>query len=289
MTNKTSIVIAGDSNIFPLTIGCLLSISVLRKKDIAINFIDTGCTIDQLERIKILVDRIIRFSDDLAVLPKGEVRPYWRAMACRPFIHKYFPEYEIYFWLDSDLWFQNPFIILDLIKDVEKFGSVIVSEFYEGYDTFQDAIKSKNYYIQKKKFTNIYKGKITLLDGEAYYNSGFLGVAKKSGLFDEFGKILRILYDVSFNHMTEQIAFNEVLFKTKLFSSISPVNNWMCNLGLPNFKDGVFLDPSNDKSKINVMHLSGKNKLKKYSKMLFNNGKYLEDIKTMICNDGFFV
>jgi hypothetical protein len=63
----------------------------------------------------------------------------------------------------------------------------------------------------------------------------------------------------------------------------------MCNLGLPNFKDGVFLDPSNDKSKINVMHLSGKNKLKKYSKMLFNNGKYLEDIKTMICNDGFFV
>ena len=74
--SKTNIVIAGDSNIFPLTIGCLLSISALRKKDIAINFIDTGCSIDQLERIKILVDRIVKFSDDLSVLPQDKLRPY---------------------------------------------------------------------------------------------------------------------------------------------------------------------------------------------------------------------
>ena len=51
MSHKTCLVIAGDSNIFPLTIGCLLSISELRKKDIAINFIDTGCSLGHLEKI----------------------------------------------------------------------------------------------------------------------------------------------------------------------------------------------------------------------------------------------
>jgi len=288
MSNKTCIVIAGDSNIFPLTIGCLLSISELRKKGIAINFIDTGCSLEQLERIKILVDRIIKFNKELSIFPKGDLRPYWRAQACRPFIHKYFPDYEIFFWLDSDLWFQNPFIILDLINNVKEFGSVIASEFYDGYDTFQDPIKSEHYYNQKKHFMNFYKDKININD-DAYYNIGVLGVSKSSGLFEEFEKVLKILYGVVYTHMTDQIAFNEVLFKTKLFASINPVNNWMCNLGSSNFIDGVFFDPFNDKSKINVMHLSGKNKLKRYSKMLFNNGKYLEDIKGMINNEGYYV
>ena len=135
---------------------------------------------------------------------------------------------------------------------------------------------------------NFYKDKINITD-DAYYNIGVLGVSKSSGLFEEFEKVLKILYSVVYTHMTDQIAFNEVLFKTKLFTTVHPINNWMCNLGFPNFVDGVFYDPFKDKLKINVLHLSGKNKLKKYSKMLFNNGKYLADIKGMINNEGFYV
>jgi len=288
MVQKTCIVIAGDSNIFPLTIGCLLSISELRKKDIAINFIDTGCSLDQLERIKVLTDRIIKFNEVLSIFPKGDLRPYWRAQACRPFIHKYFPEYEIYFWLDSDLWFQNSLSIIDLIKNVEKFGSVIASEFYEGYETFQDLAKSKHYYMQKKNFMNFYKDKININD-DAYYNIGVLGISKSSGLFEEFEKVLKTLYGIVYTHMTDQIAFNEVLYKTKLYTSTSPLNNWMCNLGSPIFLNGFFLDPSKNNSKINILHLSGKSKLKKYSKMLFDGGKYLKDIKELINNEGFYV
>ena len=135
---------------------------------------------------------------------------------------------------------------------------------------------------------NFYKDKININD-DAYYNIGVLGVSKSSGLFEEFEKILKILYGVVYTHMTDQIAFNEVLYKTKLFTSISPLNNWMCNLGSPIFLNGVFLDPSRSNSKINILHLSGKSKLKKYSNMLFDNGKYLEDIKDMINNEGFYV
>jgi lipopolysaccharide biosynthesis glycosyltransferase len=288
MDKITSIIIAGDSNIFPLTMGCLLSISELRKKGIAVNFIDTGCQSAQLERIKPLVDKISKFNEELSIFPKGQLRPYWRAQACRPFVHKYFPDYEIYFWLDSDLWFQNPLSIFQLIDKVKKFGSVIVSEFYEGYDTFQDTIQSKNYYLQKKHFMNFYRDKIKIND-DAYYNIGVLGISKKSGLFEEFEKILKLLYGVVYTHMTDQIAFNEVLIKTKLFTSVSPLNNWMCNLGSPSFLDGVFIDPNRDRAKINILHLSGKNKLKKYSNMLFNGGRYLEDIKELINNEGFYV
>ena len=276
MNKITSIIIAGDSNIFPLTMGCLLSISELRKKGIAVNFIDTGCQSAQLEKIKPLVDKISKFNEELSIFPKGQLRPYWRAQACRPFVHKYFPDYEIYFWLDSDLWFQNPLSIFQLIDNVKKFGSVIVSEFYEGYDTFKDTIQSKNYYLQKKHFMNFYRDKIKIND-DAYYNIGVLGISKKSGLFEEFEKILKLLYGVVYTHMTDQIAFNEVLIKTKLFTSVSPLNNWMCNLGSPSFLDGVFIDPNKDRAKINILHLSGKNKLKKYSKMLFNGGRYLEE------------
>lgn len=224
MDQRTSIVIAGDSNIFPLTMGCLLSISELRKKGIAVNFIDTGCQSAQLEKIKPLVDKISKFNEELSIFPKGQLRPYWRAQACRPFVHKYFPDYEIYFWLDSDLWFQNPLSIFQLIDNVKKFGSVIVSEFYEGYDTFRDTIQSKNYYSQKRHFMNFYRDKLEIND-DAYYNIGVLGISKKSGLFEEFEKILKLLYGVVYTHMTDQIAFNEVLIKTKLFTSVSPLNN----------------------------------------------------------------
>lgn len=288
MDKITSIIIAGDSNIFPLTMGCLLSISELRKKGIAVNFIDTGCQSAQLERIKPLVDKILKFNEELSIFPKGQLRPYWRAQACRPFVHKYFPDYEIYFWLDSDLWFQNPLSIFQLIDNVKKFGSVIVSEFYEGYDTFQDTIQSKKYYSQKKHFMNFYRDKIKIND-DAYYNIGVLGISKKTGLFEEFERILKLLYGVVYTHMTDQIAFNEVLIKTKLFTSVSSLNNWMCNLGSPSFLNGVFIDPNKDRAKINILHLSGKNKLKKYSNMLFNGGRYLDDIKELINNEGFYV
>ena len=186
------------------------------------------------------------------------------------------------------MWFQNPLSIFQLIDNVKKFGSVIVSEFYEGYDTFKDTIQSKNYYLQKKHFMNFYRDKIKIND-DAYYNIGVLGISKKSGLFEEFEKILKLLYGVVYTHMTDQIAFNEVLIKTKLFTSVSPLNNWMCNLGSPSFLDGVFIDPNKDRAKINILHLSGKNKLKKYSKMLFNGGRYIEDIKELINNEGFYV
>lgn len=63
----------------------------------------------------------------------------------------------------------------------------------------------------------------------------------------------------------------------------------MCNLGSPGFLDGVFIDPNKDRAKINILHLSGKNKLKKYSNMLFNGGRYLEDIKELTNNEGFYV
>jgi hypothetical protein len=67
--------------------------------------------------------------------PKGQDRPEFVAFAGKPFARDYFPGYEVYLWIDADMWVQNAQFWRDLIEGAVRAGCAVSEESHPGYRT----------------------------------------------------------------------------------------------------------------------------------------------------------
>ncbi|NJK60122.1 MAG: tetratricopeptide repeat protein [Oscillatoriales cyanobacterium SM2_1_8] len=143
-----AIVIAADARYFPLAQEAILSIRALPEGEAAeICYLDLGCTAEQRAWLASHTDRVAQAQWDLD-FPNREATPeYLKAMVGRPFLPEYFPGYEVYVWLDADVWMQTWEAIPLLVAGAQRYGLAIVSEIdrnngllfgqIEGYMAFQ--------------------------------------------------------------------------------------------------------------------------------------------------------
>ncbi len=101
--NSAIIITAADSKFFDLVQGTILSIrDKPQGKSVDLGFFDLGCTPEQLEWISGQVNQIIEPGWDYT-FPGVESAPsYLWGLLARPSLPKYFPDYEIYIWIDAD-------------------------------------------------------------------------------------------------------------------------------------------------------------------------------------------
>jgi len=101
------IITAADANYFELVRGTILSV---REKpeggNVAIGFFDLGCTPQQLQWLKTQVNIIQKPDWDIDFPGKNEAPHYLKGLLARPFLRRYFPNFDIYLWIDADDWVQ---------------------------------------------------------------------------------------------------------------------------------------------------------------------------------------
>lgn len=75
---------------------------------------------------------------DPQLIHVGEMKHWsyngWKGIIARPYIHKHFPGYEYYFWMDADSWIQNDNGLDIFISLCEKQGLAIVNELDLSWD-----------------------------------------------------------------------------------------------------------------------------------------------------------
>lgn len=106
---KVLFVSSADHKYFPLL---LEWVHCLRRfpeaKDAHIGIMNAGMTAEQIAKLEPLVDIIITPDWPCPIAPhKVKGKDYLKACVARPWIPQLFPDYDLYFWMDCDVWMQN--------------------------------------------------------------------------------------------------------------------------------------------------------------------------------------
>jgi hypothetical protein len=285
MTGKPkAIIISGaDAGYFSLAQDLFNSIALHK---FAVNFdlgmLDVGLSSDQLPWFAERNITVAKAGQDID-FPARDVWeasfPY-RAMTARPNLRRYFPGYDIYLWLDADIWVQTPDAINALIPAAAKSDALhIAMEFDRSYPLF----------FKSATMWNVYHGwyhacfnddNVTAhMTLKPMLNSGMFAMAGHSPVWDEW---LRIYTDAlqkikvldSQTIMTEQLSLNRAVYMSGLPYVVMPATfNWLTFFGTPMLDQatGLYVEPSPPYAPISQFHLTQKPKHK---------------IETITCRDG---
>lgn len=106
---KILICSGADANYFPLLREMIYSVKRFHQaKDIDFAVIDGGLTEENRQWLRSNIEHIYapEWPSDIAE-KKSEGKDYLKSCVCRPWINTYFPGYDLYIWLDADVWVQN--------------------------------------------------------------------------------------------------------------------------------------------------------------------------------------
>ncbi len=290
-SDVTCLIICADRNIFDLLAGMLLSLDGRDRRRYAVRLIDVGLTDAQREWAQDHCDEISPLRDDLLtpMEPRlaahvDKTSPFWRAQFCRPFLPEYFPGHRDYVHLDADMWVQG-FGFLDAARDAMAAGEVVIApEIDVTYAHLTQVAESERYVSGKAILSEQILGPTVAKQTAAmpYLNTGFFGMRPDLPHWGQFKEWLARVSTRGYHHLSEQLTFNMVVYQLGRARLMPATCNWMCSLSAPvRGADGVWRAPVYPHTPIDLMHLTGSNKIARYRPlgMLYQDGRYLEELE----------
>src|SRR5262249_49941592 len=108
MIGRVLLVTGSDAAFFPMVRGTIRSVrDKPQGQQVVVAFFDRGCTSEQRRWLREQVDEVREPGWDFEFPNRIGLPGYVRAQLARPFLPKYFPGYDLYFWLDADAWVQD--------------------------------------------------------------------------------------------------------------------------------------------------------------------------------------
>ncbi|CAK0762728.1 hypothetical protein CCP3SC1AL1_3160001 [Gammaproteobacteria bacterium] len=187
-------------------------------------------------------------------------------MTARPHLPHYFPNYDIYVWLDSDTWVATPTAINTLVSAVNGKRIAVIPSVDRCYSRYYGLDALKNIL---EKVLPMYRNHLPeglahtmLVIGEMC--SGVFAIPVNSPIWNEWaeeiGKILTYSAGLSvpLSHIFEQTALNLVVHRQHTHAAFLPARfDWILGAALPLIDDnsGDLLEPQPPHEKIEILHL----------------------------------
>lgn len=195
---------------------------------------------------------------------------YFHAIFDRPFLPQLFPGYDIYIWLDSDLWVQDDGVLADLVSTAQSGRLAIVPEIDRGYWTLYK--KPKFWGQNQKAFAWNYGLNAGYRYGRnAILNSGVLALPAEAPHWRLWQNALnealnrralrkRSSPETLYFRLAEQTALNAAIFRDKAPAGFFPATaNWFCGKGDPKFDRATarLVEPHPPYRPLSIVHLAG--------------------------------
>lgn len=180
----------------------------------------------------------------------------------RPYLRDYLPGYDIYLWLDCDLWIQDWGAIERFLDGARRSGLAIAQETHPGY-----RLQLWLYRWMLKHWVLGYG----VMDGlwlltRPHLNAGLFAIAGDAPHWALWEQRFRATFErtgLIIPH--DQFALNRVVHgglteKPEVATAILPAScNWICDRGIPMWNDaeGAFCEPVAPYAPIGVLHLAG--------------------------------
>lgn len=256
------IITAANAAYFELVQGTIRSIrDKPQGKDAVIGFYDLGCTPEQLQWLHTQVDLIRVPNWDVDFPGRSEAPEHLKALVERPFLPRYFPNFDTYVWIDADAWVQDWSTIELFLQGAESRGLAIVPELDRGSRLQYGGLPRywQWSYVQ-------YQAAFGKQVAEQLSNYPMLNVGAFALRHDAPHWNLWIQYlEKGLQHSTafiEQLALNLAIY-SELFEQTEMLPawcNWTCHYGLPLWdrQRACFVEPYLPHTRIGILHLTQK-------------------------------
>jgi hypothetical protein len=196
-------------------------------------------------------------------------RPAVRTLTARPFLRDYFPGYDVYVWLDADVWVQTPDALNAMIASAAQNDAIHLSaEIDRCYQPLfrQDGIWHMYHDWYRVNYGQAIAEAMLLMP---MLNAGVFAMSAASPVWQAWGKIyadvLQNLPEVNDKtFMADQLGLNILIYMHKMPSVILPASfNWLTFFALPFFDKaiGLYVEPTIPHRLISQIHLTRPRKL----------------------------
>jgi hypothetical protein len=200
-----------------------------------------------------------------------------RSFLARPFLRDYFPGYDVYVWIDSDIWLQDVECVMTYVDGALRRGMAVTHEEERAY-RFQPRL----FGWTVKHFLLGYGPLITAyLLTKPHVNAGFFALAADAPQWD--GWVRR--YEKAIQRSGalvphDQFALNHSLHAREGRRSpaelLDPTCNWICERGVPMWDDKkkIYCKPYAPYDSIAALHLAGPAKRKAFQVKRTSGGSF---------------
>jgi len=257
------IITAADANYFELVRGTILSVREKPEgENVAIGFFDLGCTPQQLQWLKTQVNIIQKPDWDFDFPGQNEAPHYLKGLLARPFLRRYFPNYDIYLWIDADAWVQDWQAVELLIKGAAKRGLAVVPELDRGYYLAYGKLPWYWQFVYRDYQAAFGEEVAQQLHSYPTINAGIFALQKDAPHWEIWAEYLEQGLQRHVSLMSDQIALNRLVYGTEMLdkTEMLPARcNWSCNFGLPVWDkhQACFVEPYLPQEAIGILHITG--------------------------------
>jgi lipopolysaccharide biosynthesis glycosyltransferase len=196
-------------------------------------------------------------------------KPAVRTLTARPFLRNYFPGYDVYIWLDADVWVQTPEAINTIIASAMKTNAIhIAPELDRCYQPLfrQDGIWHMYYDWYKVNFGDAIAAQMQLMP---MLNAGVFAMRQDAPVWDAwatiYSDVLQTTGDITNkSFMADQLGLNILIYRDKLPAVIMPPHyNWLTFFALPMLDQAanIYVEPAIPHRVISQFHLTRPKKL----------------------------
>ena len=265
---KKIIISSSDSKYFNLLKELFYSVNkfnLLNEYDFGI--LDTGLTEEQKTFFKDNNAIVIPAKWDVEISKyKVRSRDHLKTQFARAFLPKYFKNYEIYLWLDADIWINDLETFLLYEEGAYKNKLCITPQVDRSYGPFAKVdwllgfpkkIRSINYKNISRSVSKELAKKFALYPT---LNAGAFAINNNSDLWKLFQKNIILASKKGRIFGTDQVALALSVYNDNLPVEFLPAYcNWMCEFNLPLYdvNNKRFVEPYLPHHPIGLIHLAG--------------------------------
>lgn len=257
------IITAANSQFFELVQGTILSIRQKPQgQDSIIGFFDLGCTPEQLQWLQGQVNTIKQADWEFNFPLQIEAPEYLKGLLARPFLRQYFPNFDVYFWIDADAWVQDWQAIDLFIQGAKHRGLAIVPEIDRANQIQYGGLPEYWWTWVYRHYQEAFGEKVAQdLYSYPLLNAGVFALHKDAPHWQVWAEYLGQGLQQNASLMTDQFALNLAVYKGGLFDDTELLPawcNWTCHTCLPAWdrEKGNFVEPYLPHTPIGILHLT---------------------------------
>lgn len=273
-SKKIALISAADSNYYPLLTEWIKSVkrfNEFRDGNFDLCVLDTGLTEDQHNTLKNEGINIVHTTWPKKI-PAHKIRgrDYLKACISRPFFKDYFPDYDIYIWMDGDTWLQTWEPIDLLIRGAEKSGLAICPQTDRAYGKAMRLKwlgpfpwKARSFYYSNAK--KAFNGKMARdLFPYPALNAGVFSLTKNAPHWERWQELILKALDKGKVFTAEQLTLGILVYLEKYSAELLPAYcNWLCDTSpVWDEENRIYVEPYLPNHPIGIMHLSGCDKMR---------------------------
>jgi len=264
MSQPALILTGADTRYFEWLQGTVLSVRAHPpSRPVTLGVFDLGCTPEQRDWLQAHVD-VVREPDWDFAFPGREQAPrYLKGLLARPHLRRYFPEFDVYLWLDADAWVQDGGALDLFLQGAERRGLAVVPEIDRGstvpYGNLPRVWEAAYKYYEQPFGAEV-AGRFC---SYPLLNAGVFALHKHAPHWEVWADRLDRGLQRSCTFLTDQMALNLAVYGTELLhrTELLPLwCNWTCHTGFPSWDKcaGRLVEPFLPNTPIGILHVTGR-------------------------------